>query len=121
MKRILVISLVVLGVYAEGVNAECAWVLWEGTVNFPDPAFQFTYKPIRAFEKQAPCSLEKEVSLKQTESNFRKIVEQTQYDIGSVDRSGDSVFVMGLQRPTNAKTIFTYSCLPDTIDPRSKK
>jgi len=30
MKRALVIGLVMLGVYAEVVKAECAWVLWQG-------------------------------------------------------------------------------------------
>ena len=43
MKRILAIGLVMFGVSTEVASAECAWVLWEGTANFPDSAFQFTY------------------------------------------------------------------------------
>lgn len=93
MKKFLIALSLLMGV-ASPVSAGCAWVLWETDVIEPSREIR-AIVPLSAFETRQDC-----------------INEQTKKET-----LRDEVLGQKYRKEMD----FTFSCLPDTVDPRGVK
>ena len=102
MRRLLLIlALVLLPTQA---LAECAWVMWT-TSTIPlarGDAYEIGWEPFLAYTKLDECQQE-------AASRLNKFLERE-----GAELLGDTALTKGGE-------LYTFRCLPDTIDPRGKK
>jgi hypothetical protein len=92
--RVAIVSIVILLVIASAAHAECAWVMWS---RLEGKGRQTTLTPVVAFQSFAQCEArEAEMSAKPSDT-ARELFR----DLGV--------------------TSLTYTCLPDTVNPRGPK
>lgn len=80
---------------ATSASAECAWVVWSYTMEMKSGRGEWS--PFRSFDKRVDCE--------RAQEEFQLKYSNT----GVLDKQGMPVFTI------------TYTCLPDTVDPRAPK
>jgi hypothetical protein len=114
MIRIL-LALLCLLTFATSAGAECAWVLWTeidtmGLTRENSNYHGLEWRPLTGLPTAADCYQ----SLKAT----IKVQMGRRPEDEKVNRISDNAF----QRVTSTHaTVYTYTCLPDAVDPRGPK
>jgi hypothetical protein len=126
LRRVSVIGALFLLAWTATASAECAWVLWieEETTTKKDSGGRFTsspeWKALQA-EPNAPGCVKALTDLVvKIESTAKPVFGAT----ANVSRSGGRATVQLTypeSEPFWVKRLFTYTCLPDTVDPRGPK
>jgi len=112
-RTITALAVAVLVVAPGSAGAECAWVMWErsGTSD----TLKLSTEPVRAYDKSADCE--------------RMIVTQlTRFKTDSVGKSirvlddlQEAYVTTKTSDGKSVTTLFGYTCLPDSVDPRGPK
>jgi hypothetical protein len=106
LRRASVIAALSLLASAATASAECAWVLWEDTMQSPPDIIR---EPVRAYITKQDCDR----ALGDVLADFKSSSIQTV----NKDMKRQEAYV------TKGKTtiFYRYVCLPDTVDPRGAK
>jgi hypothetical protein len=122
MKRMLVIGLMLLGVYAEVVKAECAWVLWrKDTVSAAHGSEITTWSPIAAHPgdagfKKCAQRARQEAERLSVIAKLRPEFEAVAVSDPNVSTEGETI--VSTVRKDGGMAIASLTCLPSTVNPR---
>jgi hypothetical protein len=109
--KCLSVALTVVLLTGSVAGANCAWVLW------------YTYKPLveegtpiaySAFETRQNCMTGLSSEMAKLEKTIRSIDSNAKVTTNAIGYQSDP------QKASSFATV-TFTCLPDTIDPRTKK
>ena len=97
---------------AAAAHAECAWVLWGSATVLSDPKSRTSVDPAGGYGNKDEC-VEGMAAL------IRAAVARSTNEVRIID-DGASVIIHSTDKPSSVARV-TYSCLPDTVDPRGPK
>jgi hypothetical protein len=97
---------------AATAHAECAWVLWASASILTAPEKPRETWPDGAFPTRAECDAGRD-------RKFAGVLTSNTPGI-TVTRLGELITIM-TNEPPRTLTTYSYTCLPDTVDPRGPK
>ncbi len=106
LRRVVPCTAIALLTLATPAAAMCAWVLWQ---QVGDVGGVQTWSPLRAQDAKLECGADREQLMS------RMVVSKTPGI--QVTRVGETLMIVTRDRVTS----YSFTCLPDTIDPRGPK
>ena len=124
VRRVALLTLLLAGAIS---CRSSAWILWMGTQSMlPQPDPEPKYQVIQAFTTQAKCEEAKQAKLAQARETEKQETEtRGPLDLLNAQQifpprtrvSGDGVMSVSAFH----MSVFSYLCLPETVDPRKPK